>query len=70
MRELQGEISQDGFLLSLVGVQNTTYVTEYSANLADWTPFSTNHVGLVDVKLRDLSATNATGRFYRARKVD
>jgi hypothetical protein len=68
--EVMGEVQHEGFLLSLVGVRNTTYVTEYSTNLEDWTPFSTNFVGAVDVRIRDPGATNAPFRFYRARALE
>jgi hypothetical protein len=68
--DVQGDIGQDGFLLSLVGVEGLTYVTEYSTNLVDWFPLSTNTIATTDVKLRDYGAAAAPYRFYRARVLE
>jgi hypothetical protein len=70
MADLQGEPRRDGFLVSLVGEEGAMVVTEWSTNLIDWTPLSTNTLGTAEVRFTDLGATNAAMRFYRARQTE
>lgn len=52
--------------LPLEGVSGLSYAIEASANLGDWTPFTTLEATNGTGTVTDPSATNATNRFYRA----
>jgi hypothetical protein len=68
--DMQSEVAQEGFLVSLVGEEGASYVTEWSADLVSWTPLATNTIATTEVRIRDLGATNAPMRFYRARQTE
>jgi hypothetical protein len=57
-----------GFAYSIVGESNRLYVTEYSPDLVTWHPLTTNIAPDIELQLLDRSATNASTRFYRARR--
>lgn len=61
------DIRENGFRVTLVGESNRSYRTEYSSNLADWYPLTTNYLTGTEVEILDHNATNAAGRFYRSR---
>jgi len=63
-----GDILQNGFELSLTGETNRNYVIEYSSDLLNWNPISTNLVPSQGITtLFDSTANNPSGpRFYRA----
>lgn len=60
---------QDGrFGLVFVGEFNRPYRVEYSTNLADWLPMSTNLVNsLGTLEVTDGAGTNQARRFYRVK---
>jgi hypothetical protein len=62
------EIAADGFELSLAGATNFNYVLEYSTNLLNWIPLSTNLMPPAGViTIFDTTAKNSPqDRFYRA----
>jgi hypothetical protein len=60
------DIRQNGFRMTLVGESNRLYRTEFSTNLADWYPLTTNHLAGTEVEILDHTATNAAVRFYRS----
>jgi hypothetical protein len=61
-------IDLNGFEFSLTGETNRNYVLEYSTDLADWNPVSTNLVPSRGViTLFDTTAINSSRqRYYRA----
>jgi hypothetical protein len=63
-----GDILQNGFEISLTGETNRNYVIEYSIDLFNWNPISTNLVPSQGITtLFDSTANNPPGpRFYRA----
>jgi len=62
-------IRTNGFRMLLTGPTNFSYAFERSSNLTIWTPIQTNAVLSTPFEFRDLSASNADTRFYRARRV-
>jgi len=52
--------------LFLTGESNRLYVTEFSSDLTQWTPFATNQVLQVEVPVIDTHTGTASRRFYRA----
>lgn len=61
------DIRQNGYRFFSSGVSNQIYVTEYSADLINWTPFQTNQLLSGELELVDATAENTAHRFYRAR---
>ena len=61
------EIRQNGFRLSLFGVSNNVYRSEYTSNWITWVPFQTNQITATEMSVLDRGATNAPQRHYRAR---
>jgi hypothetical protein len=55
-----------GFQLFLTGESNRLYVTEFSPDLINWTPFVTSQVFGVEIPVTDTQTGAATKRFYRA----
>jgi uncharacterized repeat protein (TIGR02543 family) len=63
-------IRTDGFRFLLSSTINSTCVLEYSPDLRNWTSLQTNQVTAGQgAEIRDLGASNAPSRFYRARRV-
>jgi hypothetical protein len=59
-------IQLNGVELFLTGESNRLYVTEFSSDLTQWTPFATNQVLQVEVPVIDTHTGTASRRFYRA----
>ena len=66
-RSLGSHLSTDGFRFSLIGTNGGRYVTERSADLISWEPFTTNTASMSDVKLFDPHATAQNKTHYRTR---
>ncbi|MFO1460491.1 MAG: hypothetical protein U1G08_13915 [Verrucomicrobiota bacterium] len=66
---LGSHLGQDGFHFSLIGKPNHQYVTERTADLLHWQPFSTNTASLTDTKLVDPMAFGRPKSEYRTREV-
>jgi hypothetical protein len=63
-------IATQGFRMILTGSLNQFYKLEYSPDLKDWQPLSTNQFLGVPNDLLDPGATNIPVRFYRARLLE
>ena len=62
------DLAGKGFLLWLQGTAGHTYVTEFTTNYVNWSPFSTNQVTGAAVEIVDPYSSSARYRFYRARE--
>jgi hypothetical protein len=63
-------IAAEGFRFMLTGTLNQFYLLEYSPDLDQWLPLSTNQFLGIPLDLLDPGATHAPTRFYRARPVE
>ena len=62
-----GRLGSNGFLVSVLGAANTTYVLEASTNLQLWVPLATNFTATGLWDFVDPAATNFPNRYYRVR---
>ena len=63
------DIRHRGFRFVVDGRSNQNCVIEHSTDLVMWISFQTNRLAQPSLAMEDLSATNASARFYRARVV-
>jgi hypothetical protein len=54
------------FVLQLSGQSGTPYVLQTSTNLSAWTPVSTNLATTSSINITNMSASGASGQFWRA----
>lgn len=54
--------------LTVLGISNQTYATEFSTNLTSWFALATNVAPANTFNITDATATNVLRRFYRARQ--
>ncbi len=62
-------IGTNGFRLMLTGPTNVFYALERSTNFTSWTAFQTGLVTSTPYEFKDRTASNASFRFYRARRI-
>lgn len=59
------DVKRDGFRLLIQGEEGLSYLLEYTTDLIQWLPLSTNVVGAVDLEIVDPSPASQSRRFYR-----